>query len=245
MEFDGENFDMLEDVDMDVGDNPLDDSNLMLETSVLNDELQKHHDDGNNENTNENSVTNDQDDDDDDDGDDDDDDENAYAERSTVASNIDGTEGESMVDAGEFPVVGRKRERSNAKAVECLDLDGNLIEVFRSGLAASSKLNIPQGDISLCCRGLKQSVSGYKFRFRGDTEDRSEFKLKRGYGYVIEPVNESKDNIQISTATRTTRASRGEYSIGNPQNLERLAASSSKEAYKAIAAIKVKVNIFL
>jgi hypothetical protein len=43
-------------------------------------------------------------------------------------------------------------ERSNAKPVECLDLEGNLVEIFKSGLAASQKLNITQGDISLCCR---------------------------------------------------------------------------------------------
>lgn len=101
----------------------------------------------------------------------------------------------------------KKRERSNAKAVECLDLDGNLIELFRSGMAASMKLNIPQGDISLCCRGMKPSVMGYKFRFTGETEEKQALRLKKGfvidYGVI--------DNSSRTEVTRTTRASRGEY----------------------------------
>jgi hypothetical protein len=95
-------------------------------------------------------------------------------------------------------------------------------------------------------------VSGYKFRFRGDTEDRAEFKLKRGYGYVIEPVTaaNTKDlsvvnsSSAVAAPTRNTRASRGEYSIGNQQNIER--SSSTREGFKALAAVKVSLfsNLF-
>lgn len=106
---------------------------------------------------------------------------------------------------------GKKRERSNAKAVECLDMDGSLVELFRSGMAASMKLGIPQGDISLCCRGLKPSVSGYKFRFYGETEEKQALRLKKGFvleGYGVDS-NQAKPEM-----TRTTRASRGEYGQG-------------------------------
>lgn len=97
-----------------------------------------------------------------------------------------------------------RRQKSNAKAVECLDLDGNLIKLYKSGMAASQELNIPQGDISLCCRGLKLSHMGYRFRFYGDKQIKFETtKLKRGF--VVEPIIEKIEN------TRTTRASRGEY----------------------------------
>ena len=230
MDLDGESFDILDDVDMDVVDvSPLDDSQIMLD---LNEDTNPNLDGKRNTPSNDNEEE--------DEEDDDDYDENGYAERSAVTSQADGEEFSQQ--------RATKRERTNAKAVECLDLDGNLIEVFRSGLAASTKLNIPQGDISLCCRGLKRSVSGFKFRFRGDTEDRNEFKLRRGYGYVIEPAIESKDGSQSlnntgtmgSTATRNTRASRGEYSILNaPPNTER--TNSSLEAFREIAEIKVRV----
>jgi hypothetical protein len=142
MEFDGESLDMLDDVDMDVDVNPLDDSNLMLEMNEAAAEAK----------INEDSLTNDnevEDDLEEEEGDEEDD--AVYADD---AGSIVNAEGEVT---NQVTAKANKRERTNAKAVECLDLDGNLIEVFRSGLAASVKLNIPQGDISLCCRGLKQS----------------------------------------------------------------------------------------
>jgi hypothetical protein len=116
----------------------------------------------------------------------------------------------SFTDAGAAST--NKRERSNAKAIECLHLEGNLIEVFRSGQAAATKLNMPQGDISLCCRGMKHQANGFRFRFLfGDQQDPSEFKLKRGYRYVLEGSSEQKQD----TSTRTTGASRGEYAVGH------------------------------
>lgn len=100
-----------------------------------------------------------------------------------------------------------KRERSNAKAVECLDMDGKLIEVYRSGMLASQALNIQQGDISLCCRGLKHSVGGYRFRFFGES-DLLENITKIKKGFVIEGYIEGANRTEL---TRSTRASRGDY----------------------------------
>lgn len=252
MDLDGENFDMLEDVDMDVvDDSQLDASNMMLDLNETNNNDEEEDEEErvrklNNPTPNNNSNENDDEDNDEDD--DEDDEEGAYAERSTVVSGLDANEEvpdyQSIASSQQPRKV--KRERTNAKAVECLDMDGNLIEVFRSGLAASTKLNIPQGDISLCCRGLKRSVAGYRFRFQGDLEDRTEFKLRRGYGYVLEPVTgDGKELVQsntmnsTTTATRTTRASRGEYSILNAQQNAERVNNSSKENFKAIAEIKV------
>ncbi len=99
----------------------------------------------------------------------------------------------------------QKRERTNAKPVECLDMDGTLIQVYGSGALASKALNIQQGDISLCCRGLKKSTMGYRFRFFGDIEDKTT-KAKKGFGYVLEGETNAKPEV-----TRSTRASRGEY----------------------------------
>jgi hypothetical protein len=148
MEFDGESLDMLDDVDMDVDVNPLDDSNLMLEMNEAAAEAK----------IGAQSITSNNE------GEDDLEEEEGDEEDDTVYAD----ETESIVNAegdvtNQITVKTNKRERTNAKAVECLDLDGNLIEVFRSGLAASVKLNIPQGDISLCCRGLKQSGDLVRF----------------------------------------------------------------------------------
>lgn len=105
----------------------------------------------------------------------------------------------------------RKKERSNAKPVECLDMEGKLIEVYRSGLLASQALNIQQGDISLCCRGLKASIMGYKFRFHGAEEVRPDpsMKVKKGFGFVLESTTAVAE--PKLDAVRSTRASRGEY----------------------------------
>mmetsp|Transcript_25040 Transcript_25040/g.41729 ORF Transcript_25040/g.41729 Transcript_25040/m.41729 type:complete len:258 (+) Transcript_25040:62-835(+) len=121
-------------------------------------------------------------------------------------------EGKPAGDGQEHTTQPKKRERSNAKAVECYDMDDNLIESFRSGMAASQKLNIPQGDISLCCRGLKQSVLGYKFRFQGETEEMRQAKLKKGF--VLEGIVPDDTSTKLEM-TRTTRASRGEYGQGS------------------------------
>lgn len=65
-----------------------------------------------------------------------------------------------------------------------------------------------QGDISLCCRGMRQQVGGYKFRFVAE-EARPEAKLKRGFAY--EPVLDEGSKDMLLAETRRTRASRGEF----------------------------------
>jgi hypothetical protein len=68
---------------------------------------------------------------------------------------------DEMAQAGE---PAKKKSRF-MKAVEVLDMDGNLIKKYESGSEATKALNITQGEISLCCRGLKKSYGGYRFRF--------------------------------------------------------------------------------
>lgn len=104
----------------------------------------------------------------------------------------------------------KKRERSNAKAVECLDLAGNTIQIFRSGMLASQAFNIQQGDISLCCRGLKYSAGGYRFKFHGDAEDKFE-SLKGGFRKGF--PGEGEEGGGGSKLTRSTRKSRSDYGM--------------------------------
>lgn len=121
------------------------------------------------------------------------------------------------------------RERSNAKAVECFDVQGNFLKTYFSGANASKELGVPQGDISLCCRGLKTSAMGYRFRFVGSENNPSEpLKVKRGFALVPDTEKPAEVSYQ-----RTTRASRGEY--GNAR------ISSARAAILATAAIKVSV----
>jgi hypothetical protein len=233
MDFDGASLDLLDDMDVVDVTNPLDDSRMILDLDgSTNDALN----DSSFQQTGNEQIEDDEEEDEEEDDND--------STNEPTASIMGGTE-DGFSEVGDQKVVAKGREKSNAKAVECLDLDGNVIEIFKSGLAASTKLNIPQGDISQCCRGLKRSVAGYRFRFHGDTEERvgGELKLKRGYGYVLEPVypGENKEPASVSAAsTRNTRASRGEYSILNAQQME----SRSSDGFKAIAAIKVsKIDI--
>ena len=87
-------------------------------------------------------------------------------------------------------------QKSNAKPVEWLDMDGNVLGVFKSGLETQKALNITQGDISQCCRGLRESVNGYRFRFFN--EDIRPQNMLMGGG--------RRDTMEERTL-RTTRAS--------------------------------------
>lgn len=90
-----------------------------------------------------------------------------------------------------------KRQRKNAKAVECLDLSGKVIGQYRSGIEAVKALNIQQGDISLCCRGLKDSINGYRFRFVGDDE-----KALKGKRPGFPDGYDNDDRLVTRTAAR-------------------------------------------
>jgi hypothetical protein len=109
-------------------------------------------------------------------------------------------------------------------------MDGNLIEVFKSGMEAAQKLNILQGDISLCCRGVKNSINGYRFRFFEDEDEEKIETTKIRKGYVIENFSEP---YKIESV-RTTRASRGEHVVQ-----ERVVTINSKN--KILATTKIKV----
>jgi hypothetical protein len=129
------------------------------------------------------------------------------------------TSGEVTGDGEEGASKGR---RGNAKPIECLDLEGNLIHLYGSGTEASRALNIAQADISQCCRGKKDHVNGMRFRFQGDTTDYAAEQQataaaamvlggrrpKRGYQYVMDGANEEKqEDMSNYTTTRTTRQS--------------------------------------
>ena len=83
-----------------------------------------------------------------------------------------------------------------------------IYNVCVQGFEAAKALNVTQGDISLCCRGMRQQVGGYKFRFVAE-EARPEAKLKRGFAY--EPVLDEASKDLSLAETRRTRASRGEF----------------------------------
>lgn len=78
---------------------------------------------------------------------------------SVTSSNQDG----SQLDGSGMT---KKYINGNAKTVECFDMEGNLVAVYESGSHAGRELGIVPTDVSLCCRGIKDSVSGYRFRFQ-------------------------------------------------------------------------------
>ena len=64
------------------------------------------------------------------------------------------------------------------------------------GFEAAKALNVTQGDISLCCRGMRQQVEGYKLRFVAE-KARPEAKLKRCFAY--EPVlDEASKDLSLA-----------------------------------------------
>lgn len=155
---------------------------------------------------------------------DDDQDGNADGNDHTVVSSVDvdglgadvrriGTASEFIVQSSQASL--KPKDKANTKPVECYDLQGNFIQVFKSGKIAALELNVQQSDISLCCRGLKATVGGYKFRFAGITEAQfpEGLKPKRGFAYV--PID--FDTTKQESSHRTTRASRGEYGLNVPR----------------------------
>lgn len=113
-------------------------------------------------------------------------------EQSTEDFNfVDVDEGDDKVGASDMGAVEgvsrsieeekrEKKRRRTTKPIEVLDMAGNVILSFQSGLECSAAINVTTGDISACCRGVKESVGGYRFRFK-DEEDRNLLK-KVGYG---------------------------------------------------------------
>lgn len=115
-----------------------------------------------------------------------------------------------------------KREKSNSKAVDCFDLNGNLLKEYPSGIAIATALNIQQGDISLCCRGLKHSVSGFRFRFHGDPNDPYEqYQLRKASAKEQQSLPRDLNDTNPEQLTRTRRRASVMYSEigldGEPQ----------------------------
>jgi hypothetical protein len=101
-----------------------------------------------------------------------------------------------------------KQRRSNAKAVECLDEFGNIIAKYRSGTEAAQALNVLHGEVSLACRGLKDSIKGYRFRFEGEDWLDSYSKPKKS-------TNENLDEEEDRLLTRTSKY-RGDFFSDKP-----------------------------
>ena len=107
---------------------------------------------------------------------------------------------------------GRGSHKFNAKVVECYDLDGNLIRTFPSCSDASKAMKATPVEISQCCKGQKDNIRGFRYRFKDENvQRRTSLVPKRGY--VIETV--STDSLQqaaepeLLIGSRSSRASRG------------------------------------
>jgi len=153
-----------------------------------------------------------------------------------AGGDIDNAESSEQQQLDGDNLTGSKRkERSNAKSVECLDMDGKVLHIFKSGMIASQVLNIGQGDISLCCRGMKRSYMGYRFRFFGDDDkfDYSSKALKKGFGLESEHVYQPRPELM-----RATRASRGEWQQGMT-GAGKAAVESEKRSMMEVKDIKV------
>ena len=99
-------------------------------------------------------------------------------------------------------------------------------------------LNISQGDISLCCRAVSESVGGFKFRFLNE-EIRPEAKLKKGFNIVSEAEEDASKRLDRTELTRTTRASRGDFGADRSDRT----ATTSKPAFSILAPPELKVSV--
>lgn len=64
----------------------------------------------------------------------------------------------------------RCRENGNkvARSIVQLDLDGNLIAIFKSGKEASRETGVHDGNIVNCCKGRQLTSGGYKWQYAND-----------------------------------------------------------------------------
>ena len=69
-------------------------------------------------------------------------------------------------------VIGEKQKNQikqlglkSGKKVVQKDMLGNIINIFDSGRQASLKLGISQGNISMCCNGIRKSTGNYLFEY--------------------------------------------------------------------------------
>lgn len=65
--------------------------------------------------------------------------------------------------------TGRLRtSMKQGRAVEQLDLDGNVIETFYSMCVASKMTGVPQPNIHKVCNGDRRTAGGYKWRYKDE-----------------------------------------------------------------------------
>jgi hypothetical protein len=63
-----------------------------------------------------------------------------------------------------------KEYSRRARAVRCLDMEGNSIEIYESGMEVQRQLGVLQNEVSRCCRGLLASAGGLRFEFADKEE---------------------------------------------------------------------------
>lgn len=96
-----------------------------------------------------------------------------------------------------FPVIGAdgrdRKSLGNAKIVLACDMEGNVIKEYLTGKLAAFDCKVSQSDVSMCCRGIKDSASGFKFRFKEAKHVLPDKNMKMLKGYAIEEVKVGTD----------------------------------------------------
>lgn len=65
--------------------------------------------------------------------------------------------------------IDKTREAKNKKVIQCT-LDGVFIKEWESITIASSELEIHRGNISQCCKGKRNQVGGFKWKYKEEFE---------------------------------------------------------------------------
>ena len=78
-----------------------------------------------------------------------------------TVDHIDGNKDHNYVNNLQWMTLGNNIKKSKNKAVYCVELD----KKFESANEAARKLGIHHGSISHCCRGERQTASGYHWKF--------------------------------------------------------------------------------
>lgn len=63
------------------------------------------------------------------------------------------------------------KKKKFTKPVRVYDLNFNFISDFNSAVEASKFTNGSRPDICECCKGRKDSVNGYKFKYKEQCQD--------------------------------------------------------------------------
>ena len=122
---------------------------------------------------------------------------------------------------------------------------GNPLGVYPSGISVATALGVQQGDISLCCRGLKYSVANHRFRFLGDTEDQFEVVKRRKLEMAAAALLDPPDDPLLGGSGRSRRVSRGDYHVKVSDKEDHPKPSKNKHQYsgpkvKEVAHIMVR-----